>query len=646
MKVIYNSNRATGGTTPQDTTNYAQGDTIKVAGCNLVRGADIFAYWNTAANGSGTPLVPAGAGIQIGTTDITLFAQWYTAQGLTNGGLTTHYQFRYDSTLALEPARTNALLDGTEPPCESDYDVMSGWFPGVTLQPKPIPVSVTSLGLGGASWIGDAPDIHVELSPKSSDITPGMLRYILAAEITEVFMRGQNSGWFSADRGNESSCGEALSRFLAALLNAKQGLNVPLLEFAISPAWLNSSLPPNDPASTQITLPQLTQLTANISVTDVSIPVKFAISLPFLDSFIIQIESEEMMVISLDIPNHRYNVTRGYNGTSPTVHAKGTAVLQNYGSRGDYVNTTLEHDVDIDAATGCGMLFLYYLNVQLGFDIQDIVNAAPSPNKSRLRDVYRVLTGDSGDPFPRFKTLLGDKFPPNEEAHLPDDNPDNPFPLGSFTFWGVKSTWGRDEVQDIISRGGIYTPCWLSLEGLNLQGLGGATPTVPDVSFSNITFSPQLRSGSSNAVYETSNPKLPQQILFSYVIDFRQVNLNDFPGSGETAVLAGSSITVQGKKISALDEFFFAAGADPYFLNVLPNLADQTTPYFSEDLRVFTATPGLNGRPVRHGPDFGNDSMDAAYQYISSLIGWLNTEYGEYCFTTRARGSMTSNWVV
>jgi len=28
-------------------------------------------------------------------------------------------------------------------------------------------------------------------------------------------------------------------------------------------------------------------------------------------------------------------------------------------------------------------------------------------------------------------------------------NLDNPYPLGSLSFWGVKNTYGRDEVTDI-----------------------------------------------------------------------------------------------------------------------------------------------------------------------------------------------------
>jgi len=54
----------------------------------------------------------------------------YITTGLTNGGVTTHYKFSYDKSLAApagpEPARTNAVIAA----CEADYNLMHGWFGG------------------------------------------------------------------------------------------------------------------------------------------------------------------------------------------------------------------------------------------------------------------------------------------------------------------------------------------------------------------------------------------------------------------------------------------------------------------------------------------------------------------------------------
>jgi hypothetical protein len=50
----------------------------------------------------------------------------YTTAGLTNGGVTTHYRFSYDTALGgiggVEPARTNAVIAA----CEADYNLMHG----------------------------------------------------------------------------------------------------------------------------------------------------------------------------------------------------------------------------------------------------------------------------------------------------------------------------------------------------------------------------------------------------------------------------------------------------------------------------------------------------------------------------------------
>ena len=41
------------------------------------------------------------------------------------------------------------------------------------------------------------------------------------------------------------------------------------------------------------------------------------------------------------------------------------------------------------------------------------------------------MTGDSVDPFPDFKKVLDNKFPPGVTATINGPNPDNPFPLSS-----------------------------------------------------------------------------------------------------------------------------------------------------------------------------------------------------------------------
>src|SRR5271155_5140893 len=65
---------------------------------------------------------------------------------------------------------------------------------------------------------------------------------------------------------------------------------------------------------------------------------------------------------------------------------------------------------------------------------------------------------------------------------------------------------------------------------------------------------------------------------------------------------------------SAITEFELVGGADPYFTNVDPT--QDNVFWLSQDLRVFTATPGMNANPVPGAPSFGNDSIGGAYAYI------------------------------
>ncbi len=66
--------------------------------------------------------------------------------------------------------------------------------------------------------------------------------------------------------------------------------------------------------------------------------------------------------------------------------------------------------------------------------------------------------------------------------------------------------------------------------------------------------------------------------------------LGAFPTMGETPAAVNSGITVLGKGMPAATEFFFTAGAAPYFTNVVPsdpaNPTQLNVPCLSEDLRV------------------------------------------------------------
>ncbi len=76
INVTYDDNGATGGTVPEDATDYEEDDEVTVLGNTggLTRTGYIFAGWNTSADGSGTDYEEADT-FEI-TEDVTLYAQW------------------------------------------------------------------------------------------------------------------------------------------------------------------------------------------------------------------------------------------------------------------------------------------------------------------------------------------------------------------------------------------------------------------------------------------------------------------------------------------------------------------------------------------------------------------------------------------
>ncbi len=312
-------------------------------------------------------------------------------------------------------------------------------------------------------------------------------------------------------------------------------------------------------------------------------------------------------------------------GQPPAMSGFGLANSWMNSPRQDFVNNVDTGDHGIDAKTGCSILFIYYLFTQLGFTIKQIVAAAAS----ELAGVYANLTGDPSDPFPFFKQLLDTAYPGT--ATVGGANPDNPFPLGILSFWVDKSTFGRDEVTDVIgsaSNGTFPDAFWLVLEGFNrnnFSGLGISGPTFsgPFASLPGITLSPN----SSGVSFETINTKIPQRIRFPFDIRFINATLGSFPAPGNApaeetlnAVITVGSNPLPGA--SAIAEFELISGADPYYTNIDPT--QNNVFWLSQDLRVFTATPSLNNTPVPGAPAFSSDSFAGAYSYIQTLLAFLN----------------------
>jgi hypothetical protein len=591
--VTYHGNGSDGGSPPVDPASpYAAGVTVSVlpAGTMTKTGA-VFAYWNTKADGSGTfHGWPQDTTFTMPAANVDLYAQWFVTTGLPNGGATTHYTFAYDSNLAnggLEPARTIKVMAA----CDADFAIMAAWFKNVTItNPAYLPIKVYVTALYGGANTTDS----IRLKPNGTNVDE--LRAYLVSEVTEIFMHAQNLGWgYVGGVPDEESCGEALSLFLTQQFEILQNtVGGPYTAFS-GTGWLNTSLPASNAAQTRYT----------------------------------------------------YNPDGSLN--------------TDFGDRFDYVNSTLPYPGN-GPGTGCSILFIYYLFHQLGFKITEIIAAAPGFTNGNLnataclRGVYQNLTTDDSDPFPFFKQLLDTAYPPNLVSAIPGPAYDDPWPLALFQYWNVKDTYGSDEVSDILKNSsGVYPNGFsLSLEGFNTQVVGSQRPVTPTIAFGGVTTAPDT---AAPITYQFTNPKIPQRILFNYDVHFASPPaLGPFPASGETPAAGASSIKVLGQSFPAACEFFFLAGADPYFTNVQLNPLDPSAtnvdvPWLSQDLRVFTATPGQPGgkvpvpsaqyvappaHPVPAGaPSFvenntyGDYDISGAYDYITRLIAYLNQGYGD-----------------
>lgn len=463
-----------------------------------------------------------------------------TTNGLTNGGVTAHYQFQYDDSLSApinpggpEPARTNAVIAA----CENDFNLMSGWFGNIALDVNfRIPVNVTQ-NSGGAGWSLSGGNLTVTIKPGLG--VASFVRYLLISEMVEQYMRAQGLGWYGAN--TEGSEGEGLSRFLAAQFLAINGFGNPPVGFTNSNTWLSSS-------------------------------------------------------------------------------------------RADFVNNISTGDDGPDAITGCSLLFIWYLFSQLGFSINAIV-AAGAPT---LGGVYRNLTGDTADPFPFFKQLLDTAFPGT--STITTGNVDNPFPLGILSFWVDKSTFGKDEVTDVIasaSNGNFPNAFWLVLEGFNIKtfatfGVGSPLLSGPFKNLVGLSITPN----SSGAQFEDpTNAEIPQRIRFPFDVRFSNATLGAFPNPGDDPIeeLLDAVINVGGNPLpgaAAVTEIELISGADPYFTNI--NAAQGNDFWLSQDLRVFTVTPGINPAPVPGVLPFPADSFGGAYSYIQNVLAVLNNPTNNY----------------
>jgi hypothetical protein len=200
--------------------------------------------------------------------------------------------------------------------------------------------------------------------------------------------------------------------------------------------------------------------------------------------------------------------------------------------------------------------------------------------------------------------------------------------LQNYYFVIEKNDYGRDEVSDTLSYPFAF---YLFLEGFSPNAVGASVPSFTG-SFNNVNI-PGLSISHTGTTYDIGATgdagNLPQRIRFAFQVQFTNASLAVFPNPGnpQKSFTLASTLNVQGQNLpfNPLGEFFLLGGADPYFTNI--NNAAGNQFYLSQDLRVFTATPGVNPTPVAGGPTL-SDNIPGAYAYITGLIRHLNETYG------------------
>ncbi len=205
----------------------------------------------------------------------------------------------------------------------------------------------------------------------------------------------------------------------------------------------------------------------------------------------------------------------------------------------------------------------------------------------------------------------------------------------TFYFQVNKGSFGLDEVN-VNADYANPTPMWLVLEGFTPNAVAAAniTPTVTS-SLAGITVSVGA------AVPEIATaPDTPQRIYFpcsvvfasSAVATIAQGGIFPAPGNPPTpteVTLFAPSVTIAGQILPAAETIVtLEPGADPYFAN----FATDGEFYLSQDLRVFTVTPGVRNAPIEGVALTPSDNYHwdtaAGYDYIKRLLGHLNGNFG------------------
>jgi hypothetical protein len=209
----------------------------------------------------------------------------------------------------------------------------------------------------------------------------------------------------------------------------------------------------------------------------------------------------------------------------------------------------------------------------------------------------------------------------------------------TFYFGIGKDNYGLDEVQNVLSYPQAF---WLTLDGFTPAAVTGApAPTLAGAfaTLSGVTIA--VGAPVMEIPTQTATPQrilFPCQVTFSATAARTTTNGGVFPtvGSAPTPLPLTASFTIQNQTFTAATVIQLLPGADPFFTNVTNINANQENAfYLSQDLRVFTATPGINSTPIagvgtppvlNASSNTGYDT-NAGYQYVQALLNYLNANY-------------------
>ncbi len=206
-----------------------------------------------------------------------------------------------------------------------------------------------------------------------------------------------------------------------------------------------------------------------------------------------------------------------------------------------------------------------------------------------------------------------------------------------------KNSFGLDEVRSQLQMGSSKWPAslWLILDGFSpvqVQAAGVPTPT------SNLFGQGVIASAGLGIPELPNQDTTPQRIAYPIELDFATQAANTtamggvFPVAGNppNTFEVDVRLTISSQPFVAVGEVELVGGADPYFSNV--DDTGKGVYYLSQDLRVFTVTPGVDSAPMKDPAitspaavlkvsSTTDRETGAGFAYIKDLLTYLNGNY-------------------